>query len=232
MTHSAARRRGGGSSNGYHHQPFIRSGVKITFKFGTRADPPDHEAVSSPFFRPQFPRPFFGPPRRTACRNCTKNLASFPSVCLAFPPLLARSPDRSLLINPFGGRCHCCRCPLHRTGFFSIDHFLCVCKMGANIKRKRLTRSLFDPLSLSLSLSLSSSSNPLRRLSNSGRTEFERWSHRLSLSLSPSLPTERTVIKLASRIANWLGGRMIFNRIPSGLKERERLRSDHFHTNG
>ena len=131
------------------------------------------------------------------------------SVCLSVPPLLARSPDRSLLINPFGGRCHCCRCPLHRTGFFSIDHFLCVCKMGANIKRKRLTRSLFDPLSLSFFLSLSLSLPP--QIPSDGSLIADA----LSLSggpigfrcrcLPPSQPNERSLSWHPELPTGWVG---------------------------
>ena len=158
------------------------------------------------------------------------------SVCLSVCPSLARAFARSISAHqPFWRQMPLLPLSPAPDGiFFNRPFFMRMQNGGEHQTETTDSLTLRSSLSLflSLSLSLSSSSNPLRRLSNSGRTEFERWSHRLSLSLSPSLPTERTVIKLASRIANWLGGRMIFNRIPSGLKERERLRSDHFHTNG
>ena len=96
-------------------------------------------------------------------------------------------------------------CPSHRTGFFSIDHFLCVCKMGVNIKRKGRTRSNSENSTLSASLP-HSSSNPLQLLSN-------KWTHR---RVSAAVPSDLVLSfsKLNGRGYSLICGRKFHYKMP------------------
>ena len=163
---------------------------------------PDHEAF---FLSPVLQNSVVlssEPARRTRDkrRNCTY---------LKNPPLfsvrLLVAPDRSISAHqPFWRwQMPLSASPSHRTGFFSIDHFLCVCKMGVNIKRKGRARSNYENSTLSASLPYSSS-NPLQLLSNKWthrRVSAARQSHQISCCLFPNRTERRIFNKMRRKVS-------------------------------
>ena len=157
MTHAA----GGGSTTGYRYHPFIRTDIKITFKFGTRADPLTMKPSlphSSEFGFPGSPPSWRGE-RRTVLKNsppsslprlsyCPLSPSRFASCTFArsisahqpfwrqMPELLSLAPDEIFFNSPF---------------FMRMQN-------GGEHQTARTDSPLSTPSSLSLQ-------NPLRRLS-------------------------------------------------------------------